>query len=524
MVITGFMGTGQIVYPVSIIKPPALSILERLSRYFTGQGIEAYVVGGLLRDSILGKETSDIDITVAADVLKITADAASVLGGKPVLMDKMNRVGRVVLDGELFSAEQQYILDLTSFESSIDENLAERDFTVNAMAAGLNQFDGNSNSIQLLDPCSGLDDLVRHVIRSVKDTVFKSDSIRLLRAVRLAAELNFRIEDKTEELIREYSSLLTGVVGERVREELLRFLSVPGSGKLLSYLDELHLLTAVFPEMEQTKGVKQPVEHFWDVYEHSLQTAAAVEFLLKEGDLEYTSEEVLATVPWSDELAQHFNREVSGGSTRKSLLKIAAFLHDVAKPQTKAFDSQGKMRFLGHPKEGAYLAAGMLERLRFSTKEVKLVETMVKHHLRPTQISQHELPTRRAIYRYFRDTGETGVDILYLSLADHMATRGPELNITNWQEHTKLVDYVLSKYREQEEIISPPKLVDGHDLINIFGMKPGPEMGVILESVREAQASGELVTRQEALAFVEKQVSFPGIISKDEERDRGTGL
>jgi poly(A) polymerase len=517
------MGTGQNVYPVSIIKPPALSVLERLSRYFSEQGIEAYVVGGLLRDSLLGKETFDIDIVIAADVLEITSDAALFLGGKPVLMDKMNRIGRVVLDRELSSTGQQYIIDLTSFEGDIDQNLAERDFTVNALAVNLNQFDGKSTSIQLMDPCSGHDDLDKHVIRAVKDTVFKSDSIRLLRAVRLATELGFRIEEKTEWLIRQYSSLLTGVVSERVREELLRFLAVPGSGKLLACLDELHLLTVIFPEMEQARGVNQPGEHFWDVYEHSLQTAATVEFLLKEGDLEYTSEEVLAIVPWSEELAQHFAREVSGGSTRKSLLKIAAFLHDVAKPQTKVFDSQGRMRFLGHPREGAYMAAGMLERLRFSTKEVKLVEMLIRHHLRPTQMSQHELPTRRAIYRYFRDTGETGIDILFLSLADHMATRGPELDIPNWKEHTKLVDYVLSQYREQENITHPPKLVDGHDLINMFGMKPGPEMGVLLESVHEAQASGELVTRQEALSFVEKQISFPDIICKDEENSRGTG-
>lgn len=145
----------------------------------------------------------------------------------------------------------------------------------------------------------------------------------------------------------------------------------------------------------------------------------------------------------------------------------------------------------------------MLERLRFSTKEIKLVETAVRHHLRPVQMSQqNELPTRRAIYRYFRDTAETGIDILFLSLADHLAARGPNLDLASWQEHTQVVDYVLNHRFEPE--IHPPKLVDGHDLINLFAMSPGPRMREILELMREGQASGEVTTRQEALAFVDK--------------------
>ena len=148
------------------------------------------------------------------------------------------------------------------------------------------------------------------------------------------------------------------------------------------------------------------------------------------------------------------------------------------------------------------MAANMLSRLRFSAREIKLAETLVRHHLRPGQMSQNKLPSRRAIYRYFRDTGEAGIDILFLSLADHLATRGPHLNLSHWQEHAQMVEYVLSQRFEQESIARPLKLVDGHDLINIFGMSPGPKIGEVLEAVREAQASGEVTTRQEALAYI----------------------
>jgi len=250
----------------------------------------------------------------------------------------------------------------------------------------------------------------------------------------------------------------------------------------------------------------QPKEHFWNVFDHSIKTVVATDFLLKEGTWEYAGDEVLAVVPWPELLAQHFALEVSHGSTRGLLLKLAALLHDIAKPQTKTIDADGRMRFLGHAKEGATATVNILERLRFSGKEVKLVEIMVQHHLRPMQMSNNGLPTRRAIYRYFRDTGEAGIDILFLSLADHLATRGPHLDLTQWREHAQRVEYVLSQRFQEEGMVTPPKLVDGHDLLNIFGLSPGPKVGELLEAVREAQASGELASRKEALAYIRRQL------------------
>ena len=122
-------------------------------------------------------------------------------------------------------------------------------------------------------------------------------------------------------------------------------------------------------------------------------------------------------------------------------------------------------------------------------------------------MSDNGMPTPRAIYRYFRDTGEAGIDTIFLSLADHLATRGPNLDLANWQEHARLVDYVIDQHFKQENIVRPPKLVDGHDIINIYGMRPGPEVGEVLEAVREAQASGEVTTRQEALAYIQSSLT-----------------
>jgi poly(A) polymerase len=491
------------------IETGTRSLLATVNNLLDRQGVKSYLVGGFVRDVCLRRDTADIDITLAADALEVAPRLAEALGGKFVRLDEANKVGRVVVADKKAPSGGRWQLDFSTFEGGIEQDLGRRDFTVDAMAVDLGAL--SQDDIPLIDPFNGRDDLKDRIIRAVSGTAFSSDAARLLRAVRLAAELDFTLDGRTEALVKRHSQLIAGVAGERVREELLRLLAVPDSGRVLPYLDELGLLTAIFPEMAKAKGVGQPKEHFWDVFEHSLKVVVAVDFLLHHGSWEYAGDEVLAAVPWSEALARHFTRPVSSGSTRRSLLKLAALLHDVAKPQTKALTEDGRTRFLGHGKEGAAIAVDTLERLRFSGKEVKLVEVMINYHLRPGQMSQEGLPTRRAIYRYFRDCGEAGIDILYLSLADHLATRGPNLNLSGWREHARLVDYVLAQHAEQEKLVTPARLVTGHDLINIFNMKPGPRMGQLLESVREAQASGELATREEALAYIRERLETEAV-------------
>jgi poly(A) polymerase len=303
---------------------------------------------------------------------------------------------------------------------------------------------------------------------------------------------------------------------------------LPRAAPLLLYLDRLGLLTVIFPELAQTKGVEQPQEHFWDVFHHSIQTVAAVEQLLRID--ESVNKEGVEVAPWSPKLAQHFEDEI-GNVKRSTLVKLAALLHDIAKPKTKSIERDGRVHFLGHAKEGAAMVGNILGRLRFSTPQIRAVQRMVEHHLRlwqmsniPSQIfdlaggsgspqnlrfcgdKNEGLPTRRAIYRYFRDTGDVAIDIVWLSLADYLATRGPNLDLQEWEKHAQLMDYIMSEYEKEESIVSPPKLISGHDLIDLFGMQPGPKIGEILEAVREAQGMGEIKTREEALAFVSRQI------------------
>jgi len=495
------------------VEPDVSRLLTSISHFLAEEGVRSYLVGGFVRDMLLGRETADIDIAVAADALEVAPKVATALGGRYIRLDEENRIGRVILfnDGTP-PAKSKWELDFATLRGNIEHDLSQRDFTIDAMVIELKRIlpEGVLSTAMLIDPFNGRDDLRQGVLRAVSETAFESDAARLIRAVRLTAELSFSIDNETEALIQQHSHLIAGVAGERVREELLRLLAVPRAGQMLAYLEELGLLTALIPELSLAKGVSQPKVHVWDVFDHSIQTVSAVEFLLREGTWEHMGEEILVSVPWSASLSQHFDQEVGSGSTRRSLLKLAALLHDIAKPQTKTIDEDGRARFIGHPQEGAATAAGILERLRFSTRETRLVELMVRHHLRPGQMSHEELPSRRAIYRYFRDTGEAGIDILLLCMADHLATRGSYLDLAQWQEQAQVVEYVLTKNLEGENLSVPSKLVDGHDIIEIFGLTPGPRVGELLEAVREARAAGEVTTRQQGLDYIKHLLTKQG--------------
>jgi poly(A) polymerase len=526
------------------------AILAKIARLLVSEKKQSYIVGGFIRDLLLKRETNDIDIAVCGDAIATARKVAKETGGKFVLLDDINKVARVIVsdakqtgktaqDRELLGTEWHF--DFSSFDGDIKADLARRDFTINAMAVDLSQFvtasaaakAGSRKSatpaaekrfvLRLIDPFSGREDLRNKTVRRVSEQIFEADAARLLRAVRLAAELNFIIESDTESLVRRHSQSVAEVPGERTREELLRLLTLPRATHHLRYLDKLGLLLALVPELAESKGVEQPTVHFWDVFEHSLQTVAAVEFLLRESDWEYSNEDMLTSAPWTEAIEEHLSQEVSGGSNHRVLLKLGGLFHDIAKPMTKSIDDTGRARFLGHTKEGAAITASILERLRFSKREIGLVENLVYHHLRPVQMADGELPTQRAIYRYFRDTGEAGIDILLLALADYLASRGPLVSMEEWKGHCRLVDYILAEHDKQQAKTLPVKLIDGNDIMDTFDLAPGPLVGKLLTMVNEAHASGELSTREEALALVQNELTMSKQQARAVRKSRSSG-
>ncbi|MDP7469725.1 MAG: HD domain-containing protein, partial [Dehalococcoidia bacterium] len=440
---------------------------------------------------------SDVDLVVSAPALPLARELAPYLRGHFVSLHQEHQVARVVLTsgGDVSGAPKGWQLDLATATGEIEQDLAQRDFTVNAVAVCL----GGGEAI---DPVGGLADLERRSIRAVSRGVFQDDAARLLRAVRLAGELGFQVEESTAAHIGSDAHLLGGVAGERLREELMRLLTVPVAAPGVRSMDRLGLLSSLLPELDAARGVEQPKEHHWDVFQHSVETVAAADFLMGDG----VGFPVWArhSFPWSQEVANRIEEGVAG-FPRRALFKLTCLLHDIAKPQTKALQPDGSTRFLGHSLQGARASLHALGRLRFSRREAEMVSAMIIHHLRPTQMSHEEMPTRRAIFRFFRDTGEVAEDVLYLSLADHLASRGPELVPEGWCYHTKVVAHVLQQ-RLLTEAVPLPRLLTGHDIMAAFGIESGPRVGRLLEIVEEARAAGEVYTRKQAMELVRKEL------------------
>ena len=475
-----------------------MDVLTRVQGLLERREVESYLTGGFIRDVMMGRDSNDVDIVVGAPAMEVARDIANALDGRFVPLDEENGIARVV-----FMGQSPLHIDVATMRGSIAEDLALRDFTVDAMAIELQHISRRDTSV--IDPYGGQQDLKAGIVRSVSEESFRRDPARLLRALRLAAECGFSIEGETLKQIARHHQLITQVSAERIRDEFCLLLAVPGANRWLHLLDELGLLMAVLPELADCRGAEQPKEHFWDVLDHSIETVGTIEFLLRISDSEFFGEEVLAVAPWSADIERYFEETVASDRQRKTLLKLAGLLHDIAKPQTKTIEEGGRMRFFGHSEEGAAIACEIMQRLRFSSRECEMVSKMIEHHLRPGQLARDgELPTKRAIYRYFRDTGDVGIGTIFLNLADHLAARGPMMEPEKWREHAEAMAYVIDKRFGEEGIVAPPKLISGHDLMDALGMSPGPEVGRLLEAVREAQATGEVNTREEALDLARK--------------------
>ena len=189
------------------------------------------------------------------------------------------------------------------------------------------------------------------------------------------------------------------------------------------------------------------------------------------------------------------------------MLKLCGLLHDIAKPETKSFEENGRMRFFGHSEKGAEMAAGLMRRLRFSSREVRMVAAMIDAHLRPVQLGQQGAPSKKAVYRFFRDTGDAGIETLFLSLADHLGSVGPRVSREGFRQHVALTSYILQMRFGEEQIVSPPRLIDGEADGGAGPRSRARSIGELLEAVREAQAAGEVETVEQALAFARERLA-----------------
>lgn len=484
-------------------EPLALSpLLDRLRPLLSQQDRPVYLVGGAVRDALLDRVSHDLDFVVPHRAIQLAFRVANALGVPAYVLDEARDTGRVVL------VDEGTTLDFACFRGNdLEADLRDRDFTINAMALPATAVTRAS----LIDPCDGAADLQAQTIRQTNEQAIASDPVRALRALRLAYGLGFTLADETTAAIRAAAPLLHSVSIERIRDELLKLLATAVPHQALAQMAELELLPVILPEIAALADVAQSAPHHEPVLAHTfsvLRWLVPIEALL-DGIVPDDPALALAAAALADyrqPLREHLERRVDGGVNGRILLRLGALFHDVGKKETQTMDENGRIRFLGHDKAGARLAGKRLRQLALSNQAGKHIQQIVAGHMRPLMLANAErTPSRRAVFRFFRDNQTAGLDICLLALADHLATYDGPGAIADWQQLVAIVAALLSHYFDNHtETIAPPPLLTGGDLMAVLHLPPGPEIGRLLRLIQEGQAAGEITTREEALVFAEK--------------------
>ncbi len=484
-----------------------LQLLTQSSHYFDLHNTQAYVVGGSVRNLLLHTHISDWDIVVSGDVPKLARQLANTLGGFYAYLHE--KACRVVVKKDL----QEVVFDIAPLQGgSIEADLLTRDFTINALALPLSNLVNHftcQEVLSFIDPLHALDDLAQRKLKVVANDVFQHDPLRLLRAVRFMMRYSLALDEPTKLLLTRDAHLLPQAAPERIHEEFYAILSPTGAVDRLHFLDAHQLFTALFPEFIPARGMRQPDLHHWDVFEHSIETVATLENLaaffqnsvsslvLKPDDLQVLQEIQVLLQEAEQQGIFQFARLTSPA------LKIAALLHDVGKTVTHAIDKGGNITFYHHPQAGVPLAQHIARRLSMNTQDRRLVQQVVAHHMRPGQLS-HDQVSDRAIRRYFVDLGPIGIHVGLISLADHLAMRGPDELTDHWSCHLNTILLLFSRYIRERDRILPPRLLQGEELMHRFDLQPGPIIGRLLESIAQAQAEGHIHSKMEAFWLAEE--------------------
>ncbi len=471
----------------------------------------AYLVGGILRDSILKIRNPDIDIAVVGNAKKVANSIATIMDGKCFELDSLRGIYRVISSNPRNKTQ----IDIATIQDGIHHDVSKRDFTINSLALDLNLVNFAESvpqfSIsQLINDHRGIEDLKNSCLRMTNKEVFQEDPLRILRAVRLSARYSLKISAETKTQIQKNSILISTVSGERVREEFLKLLSMENTVANLKTLDELGILTSVFPELEACRETEQNMHHHWKVLDHMLETAGQVENILT-GTLSNMGpfpEFIADYIPITDGHKNYFNQIYSDGHSRLTLLKLSGILHDIGKPETKTVEADGKIRFLTHEKLGGEIVYSILKRLKFSNLGVELIKTQVENHLRPSQISSPgKKPSLKAIRKFYKDTEDTSLDILYLNMADYISAKGPNLTRKEWKYHCENLEIIQNNESAYKKATNQRKLLSGHDIMDGLCLKPGPLIGILIEEIEESRMEGLVSNKEEALELIRHRMT-----------------
>lgn len=440
---------------------------------------EAYIVGGYLRDFILNIKTYDIDYAlIGVDIIEFGKAFADKVQGHFVLLDEKNEIVRIVMPDKT-----NYVDFAKCVGNSITEDLSRRDFSINAMAYDIKKH-------ELIDIYNSLDDIKNKTVRIFDAQNILDDPLRILRAYRFASKYDFEIAPNSQKILESNYMLLNKnkIAKERVQIEFLKLLEGKNSAKILQKIKNNKFLYEIFSELELQEEVPPNSHHHLKLIDHSIETINQLEKLISDEP------------EW---VQNHINQDFVPGISRLAFLKLATLLHDLGKPQTWEIESEsGRHRFIKHDEIGAQMAQKILKKLKYSKNQIKYVTKLIRYHIYPSHLLKSDV-TEKALLRMFRRLEEDTIDIILLAKADRLSARGEEITETIVKSNTAGLCELLEKYKIAKETLKPlEKLLSGNEVMKILNIKAGKELGNIIKELKEAQLSGDVISKEDAVDFI----------------------
>jgi len=463
--------------------PLTYPAVQKILQLADQRACKLYIVGGYVRDALLSRSNAtgapkDFDFMVmpggAVDFARAVSD---MLVGHFVLLDATNDTARVVTDtGEYFDFAG-------CVGGSLETDIKRRDFSINALVWDSAQPD------EVVDLVGGVSDIARKQVRAISEQSFIDDPLRVLRAYRFAALLHFDIDESTNSYMRKHAALLKQVAAERISSELFLMLETNAAGKQVKAMGEAGILEEIFSELKETRRVTKNAFHHLALFDHSVETLVQSE---------------LAMMQMPDWAQESFAQSLSAGVTRRAATKLAGLIHDIGKPDTWIVTDEGKHTFIGHDKLGAEMCEPLARRLKWAKPVERFVEKLVRWHLRPGHLFQQGEPTDKAKYRFYKTIGDELPELIVLALADFRSTCGPGLQDGRREAEGKLQEllhnftvYNVGKAKES-------RYLNGSEIMDILGIKPGQVVGELLDDLLEAQTLGEIKNHDEAALLARK--------------------
>lgn len=457
----------------NIIKQDSIlnSIMEIISGY------NAYLVGGYIRDSFMGIKSFDRDLIIECDdVAAISKSIAKSINGFFVPLDTVNNIYRVVLEDKI-----NYIDITTPIQNSIEKDILRRDLTINAIAYNL-------RNEEFIDITGGIEDIKSSIIKGISDKNFSDDPLRLLRIFRFNSKLGFKIDKHLIELTTKNAKLIHKSAKERINLELSKLFEGKNAHNTLLEMQETGLLEEIFPIVSEIKKIPPNSHHHLNLLNHSIETVKQVQKIYEDSP---------ATIK------THLESPM-GNTNILGNLKLAAFLHDIGKPQTWTIEEDTRRhRFIKHDDVGSNIVVPILKELKFSKKQISFIKKLIKYHIYPANIVTPENITEKAKNKFYRKMEGMVIEVIILSQSDRLSARGYVITEEIIERNISGLNMLLQNYLEKKDKIKPlEKLLDGNEIMKILDIKQTPTLGKIIKALYESQLEGDVTSKEEAIKFI----------------------